>query len=150
MPSLEGRCGTGNSALLAIHSSTLAWKIPWTEEPGRICPWGREESDATERLHFTRRAQFSNLEGVVPARLCEGRFTIGAERGGGAREREAGPRGTDLRLGLEALSYGWGRGRREGRGHRGGGAEGAGLWSGLRKDCRTEESRAAAGHGVAG
>ena len=29
------------------HSSTLAWKIPWMEEP-----WGREESDATERLHF--------------------------------------------------------------------------------------------------
>ena len=23
-------------ALLATHSSTLAWKIPWTEEPGRL------------------------------------------------------------------------------------------------------------------
>ena len=22
--------------LLAPHSSTLAWKIPWTEEPGRL------------------------------------------------------------------------------------------------------------------
>ena len=33
-----------------------------------------------------------------------GRFTIGAERGGGARAREAGPRGADLRLGLEAPS----------------------------------------------
>ena len=21
---------------LATHSSTLAWKIPWTEEPGRL------------------------------------------------------------------------------------------------------------------
>ena len=21
---------------MAIHSSTLAWKIPWTEEPGRV------------------------------------------------------------------------------------------------------------------
>ena len=21
---------------VAIHSSTLAWKIPWTEEPGRL------------------------------------------------------------------------------------------------------------------
>ena len=21
---------------MAIHSSTLAWKIPWTEEPGRL------------------------------------------------------------------------------------------------------------------
>ena len=37
---------------MATHSSTLAWKIPWTEEPGRLQPWGREESDTTERLHF--------------------------------------------------------------------------------------------------
>ena len=28
--------------------STLAWKIPWMEEPGRL-QWG---SDTTERLHF--------------------------------------------------------------------------------------------------
>ena len=35
---------------MALHSSTLAWKIPWTEEPGG--PWGREESDTTEQLHF--------------------------------------------------------------------------------------------------
>ena len=37
---------------MAPHSSTLAWKIPWTEEPGRLQSWGREESDMTERLHF--------------------------------------------------------------------------------------------------
>ena len=37
---------------MAIHSSTIAWKIPWTEEPGRLLyPWGRKESDTTERLH---------------------------------------------------------------------------------------------------
>ena len=36
---------------MANHSSTLAWKIPWTEEPGRlVC--GVAESDTTERLHF--------------------------------------------------------------------------------------------------
>ena len=35
---------------MATHSSTLAWKIPWTE---RLVwgPWGRKESDMTERLH---------------------------------------------------------------------------------------------------
>ena len=27
---------------------TLAWKIPWTEEPGRLGPWGHKESDMTE------------------------------------------------------------------------------------------------------
>ena len=37
---------------MAPHSSTLAWKIPWTEEPGRLRPWGREKSDTTEWLHF--------------------------------------------------------------------------------------------------
>ena len=26
--------------LMAPHSSTLAWKIPWTEEPGRLQPMG--------------------------------------------------------------------------------------------------------------
>ena len=25
---------------VAPHSSTLAWKILWTEEPGRLHPWG--------------------------------------------------------------------------------------------------------------
>ncbi|XDA80367.1 hypothetical protein R6Z07F_010343 [Ovis aries] len=36
---------------MAIHSSTLAWKIPWME-PGRLQSIGRKESDTTERLHF--------------------------------------------------------------------------------------------------
>ena len=35
----------------ATHSSTLAGKIPWTEKSGRLqSPWGRKESDTTERL----------------------------------------------------------------------------------------------------
>ena len=33
---------------LATHFSTLAWKIPWTEEPSRLHPRGRKESDTTE------------------------------------------------------------------------------------------------------
>ena len=37
---------------MANHSSTLAWKIPWTEEPGGLQSRGLEESDTTERLHF--------------------------------------------------------------------------------------------------
>ena len=38
---------------MAPHSSTLAWKIPWTEELGAgYCPWGRKESGTTEQLHF--------------------------------------------------------------------------------------------------
>ena len=37
---------------MAPHSSTLAWKIPWAEEPGRLLSMGSQESDTTERLHF--------------------------------------------------------------------------------------------------
>ena len=37
---------------MAPHSSTLAWKIPWTEEPGRLQSMGSLESDTTERFHF--------------------------------------------------------------------------------------------------
>ena len=37
---------------MARHSSTLAWKIPWSEEPGRLQSMGHEESDTTEWLHF--------------------------------------------------------------------------------------------------
>ena len=37
---------------MAPHSSTFAWKIPWTEEPGRPQSMGSLESDTTEQLHF--------------------------------------------------------------------------------------------------
>ena len=37
---------------MAPHSSILAWKIPWIEEPGRPQSMGSLESDMTERLHF--------------------------------------------------------------------------------------------------
>ena len=38
---------------MAHHSSTLAWKIPWVEEPGGLQSMGSLESDMTERLHFS-------------------------------------------------------------------------------------------------
>ena len=37
---------------MAPDSSTLAWRIPWTEEPGRLQSMGSLESDTTEQLHF--------------------------------------------------------------------------------------------------
>ena len=35
---------------MATHSNTLAWEIPWTEEPGSLHPRSRKELDMTERL----------------------------------------------------------------------------------------------------
>ena len=41
--------GIGSEKTMAPYSSTLAWKILWTEEPGRLQSTG---SLRTERLHF--------------------------------------------------------------------------------------------------
>ena len=37
---------------MAPHSSTLAWKIPWMEDPGRLQSMGSLSVDTTEQLHF--------------------------------------------------------------------------------------------------
>ena len=36
---------------MATHSSILAWRIPWTEEPVRQQSVGLQESDTTEQLN---------------------------------------------------------------------------------------------------
>ena len=45
IPGLGRSPGGGNGSPINI----LAWKIPWTEEPGWLySPWGCKESDMTE------------------------------------------------------------------------------------------------------
>ena len=41
---------------MATCSSILAWRIPWAEEPSRLSPWSREESNMTEQLSMRPRA----------------------------------------------------------------------------------------------
>ena len=48
---------------MATHSSILAWRIPWTEEPARV-HWVAEESDTTE--HPTH----SNMPPLSPIWVC--------------------------------------------------------------------------------
>ena len=53
---------TGNAGLvcqedslelgMATHSSTLAWEIPWTEQPGGYSHGVTKESDMTEHAHI--------------------------------------------------------------------------------------------------
>ena len=43
---------------MAIHCSTLAWKIPRTRSLIGYSPWGRKESDMTELLAFTKAKNF--------------------------------------------------------------------------------------------
>ena len=38
---------------MARHSSTLAWKIPWEEEPGRLQSMGSLRVGHDWRLHFS-------------------------------------------------------------------------------------------------
>ena len=45
IPGLGISPGGGNST----HFSIPTWEIPWTEEPGGHSPWGRKESDMTDR-----------------------------------------------------------------------------------------------------
>ena len=46
---------------MATHSSTLAWKIPWTEEPGRLAVHGVAKSP-TQLSNFTFTFRFHALE----------------------------------------------------------------------------------------
>ena len=38
---------------MTTHTSILAWRIPWTEEPGRLQTMGSRDSDTTEQLVHT-------------------------------------------------------------------------------------------------
>ena len=38
---------------MATHSSIVAWRIPWTEEPGGLQSMGPQKSDTAERLDVT-------------------------------------------------------------------------------------------------
>ena len=57
----ESACSVGEPGLIpgqedllenrmVAHSSTLEWRIPWTEEPVIFSPWDHKKSDATEYL----------------------------------------------------------------------------------------------------
>ena len=86
---------------MAAHSSILAWRIPWTEEAGGLCPVhrGHKESDTTKRLHthalFLLRLS-QNLPGPPrPIRGCRTTTCCptGAKptpKGGEGRQRDSG------------------------------------------------------------
>ena len=52
---------------MAPHSRILAWRIPRTEEPGRLQSMWSQESDATEQLTHT---QFTNHHDTRFTQLC--------------------------------------------------------------------------------
>jgi len=54
---------------MATHSSILAWRIPWTEEPGSQSPWGHKESDMTKQHTHTHAHHYSGLT-YVQKKTC--------------------------------------------------------------------------------
>ena len=59
---------------MAAHSSTLAWKIPWTEAPGRLQSMGSlswtQLSDFTFTFHFhALEKEMATHSSVLPWRI---------------------------------------------------------------------------------
>ena len=57
---------------MALHSSTLAWKIPWTEKPGRLQSMGslrvrHNLSDFTFTFHFPALEEEMATHSRIPA-----------------------------------------------------------------------------------
>ena len=50
---------------MATHSSILAWKIPWREEPFGYSPQGRKELEMIERLSAHTHTHTHKLGGSV-------------------------------------------------------------------------------------
>ena len=44
---------------MATHSSILAWRIPWTEESGRLQSMGSQESGTTSQLNHHHHHQLT-------------------------------------------------------------------------------------------
>ena len=80
---------------MAAHTSILAWRIPWTEGPGRLySPWGHKEADTTERLTHThthtQNKEHSTNQGDIPSRFLflfekkahiQSQFDLGTQEG---------------------------------------------------------------------
>ena len=61
---------------MATRSSILAWRIPWTEEPGGLRSWGCKESDSTYQLN--NKIHLHSLQTGKPGMLQ----SMGSQRAG--------------------------------------------------------------------
>ena len=49
---------------MVTHSSILAWKIPWTEEPGGLQSMSHKVSDTAEQLTLTVKTETSQIKNL--------------------------------------------------------------------------------------
>ena len=52
---------------MATHSSTLAWKIPWMEEPGRLQSMGSQSWTRLKRLSSSSSSSNTYVEVLTPS-----------------------------------------------------------------------------------
>ena len=78
---------------MATHSSSLAWKIPWTEEPGRLWYMGSQRVIEVARLLLDSGAQVNmpadSFESPLTLAACGGHVELAAlliERGASLEE----------------------------------------------------------------
>ena len=50
---------------MATHSNILAWRSPWTEDPGGLQSMGHRESDMTDRLSFHLTSFHEDLQDLL-------------------------------------------------------------------------------------
>ena len=67
---------------LATHSSMLAWRIPWTDEPGRMLAMGLQRVDMNERLAFSLFFQYPTHKWTLNDRISPPHSSfVGRRRG---------------------------------------------------------------------
>ena len=67
---------------MATHSSTLAWKIPWTEEPGRLQSMGSLSRTRLSDFTFTFRLHALEKEMATHSTVLAWRIPGTGEPGG--------------------------------------------------------------------
>ena len=76
---------------MAIHSSTIAWKIPWTEEPGRLQSMGSQRvwhDWVTSLFPLEQRQPLSSIEGGKVTRFVSQKAHSGHVWSGGWAQRQ--------------------------------------------------------------
>ena len=61
---------------METHSSTLAWKIPWTEEPNQLQSMGLKVSDTTKQLSSIQSLNRVQLSATPFTAACQASMSI--------------------------------------------------------------------------
>ena len=67
---------------MATHSSTLAWKVPWMEEPGRLQSMGSQSQPRLSDFTFTFHSHALEKEMTTHSSALDWRIPGTAEPGG--------------------------------------------------------------------